>query len=854
MAKKRNQKRGNDQNGSAPSERKSHAGSARDIPTIPTWLPPVLYGVLALGLFREFVFSDRMLLGGDTLSLGYVVRQLYAESLSTLGRVPGWAPHILGGTPFLDALSAGDSLYPPSVLLLVILEPFRSLGWKLVLHVFLAGLFFFGWVRSFGGSRPAALIGGAAYMLAPFLIGFVHPGHDGKMFVIALTPLLFWATERHFAAPSIRSVSGIALVIALVLYTTHFQMAYFLFGGTGLYAIFRSIQIARGTDEVLSASEHAPAPPDGDEVPRGVAWGRAGATRFTLFMVAALLGATGASYQFFPAVSYVQEHSRRIATTSEAAGERGRDWSASYSLHPEEVMSFIVPEFPGNAARGNAWTNGTYWGRNPFKDNHEYAGLVVLLLAGLSFLGAARRQLRLFLTGFGVFALLYSMGANTPVWSVLYGIDFPGIRLFRSNGMASYLFGFSAVTMAALGVDRLLSASSEADESTLRRAQNVLWGAVGGLALLAMLVSSGVFTRLWTAVVYSAIPDVRQQILASHLPNITQGAFIAVMIAAATAGLVWAWRNGRAPTPLLVAGLAALIVVDEGRVAQPFIQTIDFHAWSQPDPATRTLLAEEQGGEPYRLWDMTRGSQEVKAAIHGIELAAGHHPNDLFRYRELIGMAGSGDAANLYNLNVRRILNVRYILWPDATRGPAPQGSVLARTQYSDGRVFNTILRDPGLPRARLVASAVVKNDAEAVPYILSDEHDPEIEAVLTEAPPTPLPGVRASGSVAWVERTPDRLEWTVQSETPALLVVADNWFPAWRATVDGVDAPVLRAYHTLRAVPVPAGTSSVVMSYESTLVGRAFVVSALVLTLLLAGFGAGLWRERMGRSGAGSE
>lgn len=841
MAKKRKQKRANEQAAEEAARKEGKGAPSSAIPSIPVWLPPVLYGVLALGLFREFVFSDRMLLGGDTLSLGYVVRQLYAESLSTLGRVPGWAPHILGGTPFLDALSAGDSLYPPSVLLLMVLEPFRSLGWKLVLHVFLAGLFFFGWVRAFGGSRPAALIGGAAYMMAPFLIGFVHPGHDGKMFVIALTPLLFWATERHFARPSIKSVSGVALVIALVMYTTHFQMAYFLFGGTGLYAIFRSIQIGRGADEVVKSAEAA-----GEESGSGgVGWGRVGAARFALFMIAALLGAAGASYQFLPAVNYVQEHSRRIATTSEAAGERGREWSASYSLHPEEVMSFIIPEFPGNAARGNEWTNGTYWGRNAFKDNHEYAGLVVLLLAAVSFLGAARRQLRLFLTGFGVFALLYSMGANTPVWSVMYGIDFPGIRMFRANGMASYLFGFAAVTLASLGVDRLLSASSQADETVLRRAQNVLWGAVGGLAVLALLVSGGIFTRVWTTVVYSNIPDFRQQALAAHLPNITQGAFIAVMVAAATAGLVWLWRNGRAPTAAFIGGLTLLVVADEGRIAQPFIQTIDFYTWSQPDPATQALLTEEQDGEPYRLWDLSRTSQEVKAAIHGIELAAGHHPNDLYRYRELIGMVGSGDAANLYDLDVRRILNIRYILWPDASMGAAPQGPVLARTQFQDGRVFNTILRDPGLPRARLVASAVVKSDAEAVPYILSDEHDPELEAVLAEAPPTPLPGGPASGTVRWVERTADRLEWTIQSDTPALLVVADNWFPAWRASVDGVDAPVLRAYHTLRAVPIPAGTSTVVMWYESALAGRAFLLSALVLLLLLGGFGWGAWQDR---------
>ena len=148
--------------------------------TVAAWLPPVIFAVITGALFRAFVFTDEMLYGGDTLSLGYAARALYAEALAALGRVPRWAPHLLGGTPFIEALSGGDSLYPPSVLLLMLAPPHRALGWKLVLHIFLAGIFFYSWIRAVGGSRAAGLLGGVAYMLAPFLVGFIHPGHDGK--------------------------------------------------------------------------------------------------------------------------------------------------------------------------------------------------------------------------------------------------------------------------------------------------------------------------------------------------------------------------------------------------------------------------------------------------------------------------------------------------------------------------------------------------------------------------------------------------------------------------------------------------------------------------------------------------
>ena len=152
-------------------------------PRIPGWLPAAVFTALTLWLFREFVFSDRMLFGGDTLSLGYVAREFYAEALKQMGTFPLWNPRILGGTPFLEALSGGDSLYPPSALLLLIMEPYRALGWKLVLHVLAAGFFMFGWTRSLGVSRSAALVAGVGYMLAPFLVTLVHPGQIGRAHV-----------------------------------------------------------------------------------------------------------------------------------------------------------------------------------------------------------------------------------------------------------------------------------------------------------------------------------------------------------------------------------------------------------------------------------------------------------------------------------------------------------------------------------------------------------------------------------------------------------------------------------------------------------------------------------------------
>lgn len=809
---------------------------AADEPAFPRWLPAVLFVGLGLFVFRDFVFSDRMLFGGDTLGLGYVARAFYAEALRELGTIPTWAPDILGGTPFIEALSGGDSLYPPSVLLLLAMEPYRALGWKLVLHVIAAGFFMFAWIRAVGGSRAASLLGGTAYMLAPFFVSFVQPGHDGKMFVTALAPLLFWAVERHFVTARIWTFAAIALIVGLVLLTTHFQMAYLLFGGVGLFGIFRAVQQGRGNDLSEAAAERSETTPASDSVASpgasGARW-RPAAIRFGLFLAASLVGAGVGGVQLFPAVDYVAEHSRRIQTTRAAAGESGVAWSSSWSIHPEEALSLVVPEFAGNNAGGAAWAENSYWGRNPFKDNHEYAGLVVLLLAAVSFAGGARRGLRWFFAGLGAVALLFALGLHTPVWRIFYEIV-PGIRLFRVPAQALLLFGFGAVTLAALGLDRLLELTRDGDDPGWSAVFKVLGGALGALALLALLISSGTFTTVWTSTVYEDIHPQRLEVMRTHLPFMARGAWFAVFLAGAVLALAWAAWKHRVTAHVLAAGVIALAAADALRVVPTFIETLDFDEWSAPDPNIQAVLDRETGSEePYRLLSFRREGQDVRPALHGIELAAGHHPNDLARYRELIGMVGSSSPRNLGDADIRRLLNVRYILWPDLEMGGSIQGPVISQRTLADGRPFETILADDGLPRARLVGSAVVRDDTEAVPYMLSADFDPEREVVLSEPPPVSLVDGPVDGTVTWLERNPNLLRLQVESDSPALLVIADNWYPAWQATVNDVEAPVLRAYHTLRAVPVPAGASTVELTYHSSILTWSLRIS-IVLTLLL--------------------
>jgi hypothetical protein len=792
---------------------------------LPPWFPAVLYAAVTLLLFRKFVFSGEMLYGGDTLALGYMAREFFAQSLRQ-GIFPFWNPVILGGTPFLDSLAGGDSLYPTSILL-VLMEPFRALGWKLIIHVFLAGLFTYGWIRALGRSRAAAFLAGLAFLMAPFLVTLVYPGHDGKLFVTALTPALFWTLERALSGGRVRAFGLMALVIGLVILTTHFQQAYFLFGAAGVYALARSFVLWR------SGSRR-----------------RVVGFRFLLFLAFSLVGAGVAGVQLLPAVGYVTEHSRRTATTTQASDEGSVAYSSSWSLHPEEVMSLVVPEFVGSSVRGAAWTDQTYWGRNPFKLNHEYAGLVVLLLAAVAFFGAPGRGVRFTFLGIGLVALLYALGGHTPVWRAFYELV-PGISLFRAPSIAAFLFGFGAITLFAFGVDRVLGlgeggVTESADGGPQRRGPFwLLVGTTGGLLLATVLASTGVLTDLWSSILYADMAPARSEALLRAQPFIARGFLLATGLSGATLALVWAATRQRVPTLFFALAMGVLIVVDMGRVNDPFIQTFDFRSWARADANVQYLQERAAEGEPFRVLSMggSQPGQDVRPGMFGLELTGGHHPNDLARYRELIGMVGGGAPANLVdfqtlepNLPLLSILNTRYVIWPVHSLGPFSTGEAVMATSLDGTNAYEAVYEIPTLPRARLVGRATVLPEEEVLPYLLSPAFRPAEEVVLTEEPPLELPGRAPEGEVRWLERGSNRLRLEVETDAPALLVLSANWYPRWRARVGEQDTPILRANHTLRAIPVPLGVSGVeVYMGPGAMKGPLFLslASLLLLTLL---------------------
>jgi uncharacterized membrane protein YfhO len=85
----------------------------------------------------------------------------------------------------------------------------------------------------------------------------------------------------------------------------------------------------------------------------------------------------------------------------------------------------------------------------------------------------------------------------------------------------------------------------------------------------------------------------------------------------------------------------------------------------------------------------------------------------------------------------------------------------------------------------------------------------------LTEVPVALEPlAASAQETVEVSAIAPNQMQLEVNAQSRGLLVLSENYYPGWRATIDGQSAPIYRVDSGLRGVIVPRGRSRVELKY----------------------------------------
>jgi Predicted membrane protein len=137
-------------------------------------------------------------------------------------------------------------------------------------------------------------------------------------------------------------------------------------------------------------------------------------------------------------------------------------------------------------------------------------------------------------------------------------------------------------------------------------------------------------------------------------------------------------------------------------------------------------------------------------------------------------------------------------------------------------------------PRAYLASSVRLVRDDDEATTLMRERHDFHDVALVEQPLPLPAQAPPIDGHAAITHFEPERISIAVESSAPALLVLAEPWFPGWSARVNGSVAPCIPANAWMRAVLVPAGKSQVEMTFHSTYLVPGAVISLVALALIV--------------------
>lgn len=745
----------------------------------------------------------------DQYAAGYAFRHWLAEQIRTTGRIPLWNPELFGGLPFVAGMH-GDIFYPTSWLRLL-LPTHLAMDLGFTLHYILAGLFVYLLLRRLGTSWAGGVVGGLAYQLSGSLASLVSPGHDGKLFVSALLPLALIALVMAIRERRFEGYGLLALTVGLGILSPHYQMVYYLLIVAGLFAVYLTF-----------LAEDRPAP-------------AAGARALGLALGAVLLGFGIGAIQLLPFYHYVP-----FSPRAESYG--GFEAATSYAIPWSHVPELFLAGFAGS--------HDTYWAGNPLKYHSEYLGLPVVALA-LFGVAAVRGRLTWWLIGVGALFLLIALGGATPFYQLWWAV-MPMVKQTRAPGMALFVVAFVLAVFAAFGADRLQRGEGQGVARW--------WMGVGGAVLVLAL--AGVFGGVAESFAMGLprnpyVDHVAQARDAAGL--IRLGAFWSGLALLLLGALVW-FRTRR-PMPALVfaLGLCAVVSADLWRAAAPFWR------WSEsPDVG---LYAEDGITQylrrqplPFRVMDFTDSGLEVypgsSLMSFSIPQLLGHHGNQLHAFNELMG--GKNEWG--YLLQSRRLWElfaVQYVLVPaGADLGSYPQlgawrnlsadfDTVFAGVMASSGRRAHLLERRNPVPYARVVPGAAALPDDRAIPLVADPRSPLNFDQVVIVDPDAP---VAVDTLRELPERIPARAEVTAWAPghmrlrvdpapvRDAWLVVAENWYPGWRGTVDGRPTPVVRGDVSLITVPLTAGAREVELRFESPDYQRGKLVTLGCIALVLAG------------------
>lgn len=512
------------------------------------------------------------------------------------------------------------------------------------------------------------------------------------------------------------------------------------------------------------------APLGTEPAPRRLRWPRFAA----IWLVAVLVGGLLSMPQVLPSLE-LSRHSHRVgpATAEGYAGYVG------YSATPATLATLFLPDFFGNPSNPDNPYVGKIRRGEPFNyaEGAMYVGMPTLLLAALGLLEARRRSRVVgYSAALAVLAMLMALGTSVDALFYFY---VPGFAQSGSPGRVLVLWSFALSVMAAFGCDAVV------------RKEMCTRGLLGSLILVAAVFGL-------TAAAGMTAMDASPPGLAAGV-----GRAVTLLLLTSGAALLVSRRSERVHS--LMALPAIILVVDLFATGIGYNPTASS---SEVYPATPLITELQKRSGHDRIMPVNRGNFSFAGP------SAVMPPNGamVFGLRDVQGYD------SLFPGQYKRFMDeIAAPVDPDYKSSPLQVGNMI-------------FAKNPASPLVPVTGTRLLVSREQ-----LGIANERFIEGIyVSELPGAPgrvqLPG----GKVSWIRDDPTTVDLEVSSPAAASLVIADQFYPGWRAQIDGEPAEIARSNSVFRQIAVPAGSHRVSFRYlpASFLVGLYVALTSIAACL----------------------
>jgi hypothetical protein len=737
---------------------------------------------LILVILGPLLLFGRMLLSGEVLFWGTPMLQFVpwhriAINSMRLGELPLWNPMVGMGAPLLANLQSA-LIYPPNLLLLLV-GPEHGHGYLVTLHLIFAGIGMVLLARQLGIGPFGQLLAGLSFSLSGYMVArawFISINHAAAWLpwiIYFADRLLEKFGERPGFKHTLPASLGLTLSLSLQWLAGHAQTAWYSLLLLVVWIIWRIRKdLSRDT----------------------LAW------VFTRFLFASCLAFAITAAQLLPTIEYL--------SLSQRAASLDREFALTYSFWPWKFLGLFFPNLFGSPASGDYWGYGNFW------EDAIYIGTLPILLGLWAIWRGLQRaedktSLERFLFILSCATALLALGKNTPIFPFLFDY-IPTFDLFQAPARWNLLLIFSLSILAAKGAERW----------STPRARGLYWTRLltAGAGIIAFASYLGA----------RVIPQIEPSFVRSFAVS---GVFLTIT------GLLTLFLP-KERLKLKIGIVGSFILLDLffiGRGLNPSTAPTVFEGNVL---GTRGVAPNERIFIPSELEERLKFEE-----THRFDTFSPGFDWGKIREIAIPNTSLLDGVASINNFDP--MVPERYARFLDVLEEmePTEQNELLAWTGVSyriapdpdDARlvIFQPL---PTSGRVHLMADSVVASTPEEALALLSSvEFDIDTQVILENGSQTQGSEGDAGAILAVSEPGPNSISISVEMQTDGWLVLADTWYPGWKARLDGSLVEIHRANYLFRGVTVPEGQHTIEFFYQPRSFGMGSVISLTGLVIVFS-------------------